>query len=313
MGASEAPLSLGIPSLLGRAFETYRARFALFLLVTVVAQLPTSLPVLLAGYGVSATLDSMRGTQLPAMQTGGEALEFLLRIGGDRLILFGFLLVAAAVLNVIGTVLSAGALAYLLTGEAADVAAVGPAYHEVFRRLGPLFGAILLAGFIICAVLALVGIILVFLAAVQYMLAPTEEAPSEQVQVAVWVVLFVLIFGGLGYAIFAIVRWALFVQAVVLENAGPATALRRSAALLRHHWWRTAVLLTVLAVGQSILGSLASTVVGRAVGGAADETAASLAGGLALTAVNLVYFPLAANALTLFYLALRAREKAGVR
>src|SRR5262249_4865714 len=96
MGASEAPLSLGIPSLPGRASPTSRARFAVFRLATVIAQPPTSLPVLFAGYGVSATLDSMRGTQLPAMQTGGEALEFLLRIGGDRLIAFGFLLVAAA-------------------------------------------------------------------------------------------------------------------------------------------------------------------------------------------------------------------------
>src|SRR3954453_10049404 len=112
------------------------------------------------------------------------------------------------------------------------------------------------------------------------MLAPAGEAPSETVQGLVWLALFGLVFGGLGYALFAFVRWALFIQTVLLEGVGPANALRRSAALLRRQWWRTATLLTLLAMGQAVLASLATALVGGALASLRDDTMASLAGGL---------------------------------
>jgi hypothetical protein len=230
----------------------------------------------------------------------------LLERGAGWLIGYGVLLVASAVLNVVATLLSSGVLAYLLAGPANGSPSLAAAYRVVLQRIGPLVGAVLLAGVILCAVLLLALVLLVFLAAVQYMLAPAGEAPPPGVQLALWLLLCGLVLGAGGYALFAIVRWALFVQAVVLEYCGPAMALRRSAELVRGHWWSTAALLTVLLLGQAGLGVLVSAVLQGLLGPALGSLGATLAA-LGWTASNLVYFPLSANALTLLFVALRAR------
>jgi hypothetical protein len=321
MSAATAPQSLGIGSLLGQAWASYRARFGLYFGATAVAQLPTGLITWLVGYGASVSLDAVLAATLPEVHDPGEAVAALLTMGADRLIGFGLLLIAAAVLQVIGTVLSAGALAYVLAAdsplggqhEEVGPVTIGAAYRVVLARLGPLFGAILLAGIIICAVLLAVFVIWVALFAAQYMLAPAGEAPPSWLTRLLTLALFGLIGGALVYAVYAFVRWALFVQAVVLEDAGPANALRRSAALLRGRWWQTALLLAVLAVAQGALGSAASSVLPGLLSGQANASTRALLSGLGLLAVNLLFFPLAANTLTLLYLGLRAREQAAAR
>ncbi|HEY7067419.1 MAG TPA: hypothetical protein VII06_38540 [Chloroflexota bacterium] len=350
MSVAAAPRSLGVGSLVGRAWATYRARFGLYLAATAVAQLPTGLIIWLVGYGVSTSIDAMLVTPLPEVHDAAAVATALLALGAESVIPLGLLLIAAAVLQVIGTVMSAGALAYLLeaaardgsllaaprepaapraarelagvavmrpalreprhtAGGATQSASLGTAYHVVLARLWPLFGAILLAGFIICAVLLAVFVVWIGLYAVQYMLEPHGEAPPTWVGAALMLALFLLIGGALVYAVWAFVRWALFVQAVVLEGCGPADALRRSAALLQGRWWQTALLLTVLAGAQAILGSMASGLLARLLGGEASGSPARLVSGLGLLAVNLLFFPIAANALTLLYFGLRARER----
>jgi hypothetical protein len=309
--ALAAPSTLGVPALLRQAAGAYRARFGLYLAATAVAQVPAWLAPLLVGYGASGTLDYLQVAALPEVHTVDEILAGWGGLGGGRLIGYAVLLVVSAVLNVIGTALSAGALTYLLVTRPLPADALRAAYRMVFRRLLPLFGAILLAGFILCAVFLLVMLILVFLVAVEYMLAPAGEAPPNEVLLAVWLLLGGLMLGGLGYVLYAFVRWALFIQVVVLEEAGPAAALRRSAALLRRQWWRTFLLLSLLALGQTVLGTIASSLLGTLVGTPGGTTVAGLIGGVTFTAVSVLYFPLAANALTLYYLALRARAPAG--
>jgi hypothetical protein len=337
MSAGAAPQSLGVGSLLGRAWACYRARFGLYFGATAIAQLPTGLLTWLAGYGAAVSLDAVLAATLPEIHDPAEAITALLGIGADRAIAFWLLLIASIVLQIIGTVLSAGALAYLLAAErqeharpiaslAGDAAGparrpaanrvsagggpigIGRAYQAVVARLVPLFGAILLAGLIICAVLLAVFVIWVVLFAAQYMLAPAGEAPPAWLTVLLSLTLVALVCAALVYAVYAFVRWALFIQAVVLEDAGPAHALRRSAALLRGRWWHTAALLTVLAVVQSILGAMASSILGGLLGNLLSATTGMLLSGLGLLAMNLLFFPLAANALTLLYLGLRARE-----
>jgi hypothetical protein len=309
--ALAAPSTLGVPALLRQAAGTYRAHFGLYLAATAVAQVPAWLAPLLVGYGASGTLDYLQVAALPEAHTVDEILAGWGSLGGGRLIGYAVLLVVSAVLNVMGTVLSAGALTYLLVTRPLPADALRAAYRMVFRRLLPLFGAILLAGFILCAVFLLVMLILVFLVAVEYMLAPAGEAPPNELLLAVWLLLVGLMLGGLGYVLYAFVRWALFIQVVVLEEAGPAAALRRSASLLRRQWWRTFLLLSLLALGQTVLGTIASSLLGSLVGAPGGTTAAGLIGGVTFTAISVLYFPLAANALTLYYLALRARAPAG--
>jgi hypothetical protein len=302
-----APSSLGILTLIRQALAAYRAHFGLFLAATALAQVPAAIPKLLVGYGASATLDYLQVAPLPEAHTVEEIFAGWGSLGGGQLIGYGVLLVVSGVVDVIGAVLSAGACTYLLATRPLPAAPLAAAYRTVFGRLLPLFGAILLAGFILFGVLLLALGILVFLMFASYTLAPAGEGPPEWVLTLVWLLLVLLVFGGLAYALYAFVRWALFIQAVVLENAGPADALRRSASLLRRQWWRTALLLTLLALVQGLLGSMASSVLGGLVSAAAGATAAGLVGGLAFTVVSVLYFPLPANALTLYYLALRAR------
>jgi hypothetical protein len=334
MSAATPPPSLGVGRLIGQAGASYRARFGLYFGAPAVAQLPTGLLTWLAGYGAAVSLDAVLAATLPEVHDPAEAVAALLTIGADRAIGFWLLLIAATVLQVIGTVLSAGALAYLLTAEVQarpppsaplggplapnlpsglpygeKPLAIGTAYRVVVARLGPLFGAILLAGLIICAVLLAVFVIWVVLFAAQYMLAPAGEAPPSWLTTLLSLALVGLVCGALVYAVYAFVRWALFIQAVVLEDAGPAHALRRSAALLRGRWWPTALLLTVLAVAQGVLGSIASSLLAGVLSGQADTATTMLLSGLGLLAVNLLFFPLAANSLTLLYLGLRERER----
>jgi hypothetical protein len=307
MIAAQAPPSLSIPALIARGFAAYRAQFGLFAAATALAQLPTALVALLAGYGAASTLDQVNAATLPEIGVGEtrHAVSVLLAVGGARAIVFGLLLVAGGVANVVGTVLSTGALTHLLAAGST----LPTAYRAVFARLWPLFGAILLAGFIICAMLGLVLATYVVLYAIQYMLVPGGEGPPPWVEGALALVILVLVFGALGYAIFAFVRWALFIPAVVLEGAGPRDALRRSAALLRGRWWHTAGLLTLLALGQSLLSWAVSAVLAGLLGDQASATAAGLASGLGFTIASILYFPVAANALTHLYLGLRAREQ----
>ncbi|HZR99644.1 MAG TPA: hypothetical protein VFE37_13105 [Chloroflexota bacterium] len=342
MSAGGVPQSLAIGSLIGRAWANYRARFGLYLGATAVAQLPTGVLTWLAGYGAAISLDAVLAATLPEVHDPTEAVAALLAIGADRVIGFWLLLIAATLLQVVGTVLSAGALAYLLTAELRPFAppvawpagsgagpgglpvsptlgasaggrAIGAAYRAVLARLVPLFGAILLAGLIICAALLAVFAIWVVLVAAQYMLAPAGEAPPGWLTALLSLALIGLVCGAVVYAVYAFVRWALFIQAVVLEDAGPASALRRSAALLRGRWWQTALLLAVLAVAQGVVGSAASSLVGALAGGQANPATSMLLSGLGLLAANLLFFPLAANALTVLYLGLRAREAANPR
>src|SRR5579885_1567075 len=308
--ATAVPVSLNVFGLIRGALASYRAHFLLFLAATAVAQVPAWLAPVLAGYGASGTLDYLQVAALPEAHTVDEILAGWAALGGGRLVGYGLLLIASALLNVAGTVLSAGALAYLLATRPLPARPLAAAYRIVFRRLVTLFGAILLAGFILCAVFLLAVGLLVFLMFVSYTLAPAGEAPPPVVVTLVSLALWLLTLAGLAYVAYAFVRWALFIQAIVLEDAGPADALRRSAALLGGHWWRTALLLTLVMLGQDALGSAASSLVGRIVGAAAGPTLAGLAGGLAFALVSVVYFPIAANALTLYYLALRARGQA---
>jgi len=304
-----APSSLRVLALLRAALAAYRTQFPLFLAATAIAQVPAWLAPIAVGYGASGTLDYLHRAPLPEAHTVEEILSGWASLGGGRLIGYGVLLVASALLNVVGTVLSAGALAYLLAVRPLPARPLATAYRTVLSRLVPLLGAILLAGFILCAVFLLALAILVFLLFVSYTLAPAGEAPPDAVLAVVTLLLWALTLAGVLYVAYAFVRWALFIQAIVLENAGPAEALRRSAALLRGQWWRTALLLSLLSLGQVALGSAASSLLGSLADAAAGATAAGLVGGLAFSLVSVAYFPIAANALTLYYLALRARTE----
>ena len=127
---------------------------------------------------------------------------------------------------------------------------------------------------------------------------------------AVWLLLVGLMLGGLGYVLYAFVRWALFIQVVVLEDAGrPRRCAAAPPSCGASGGGLSAV--SLLALGQTALAERRFELVrepGRRAGGHDGRRAI---GGVTFTTVSVLYFPLAANALTLYYLALRARVPVG--
>lgn len=99
--------------------------------------------------------------------------------------------------------------------------------------------------------------------------------------------------------IYLAVRWAFVVQAVVLEDANPAGALRLSARLIKDNWWRTCGIL--VSVGVLAAAPVVVTVVIFAL-------APVLVWTIILPIMTVVVLPFAGVAYTLLFFDLQARE-----
>jgi Membrane domain of glycerophosphoryl diester phosphodiesterase len=115
-------------------------------------------------------------------------------------------------------VVDAATAVAMLDIDAGGRASVRTAYKKVLPKLGPLLGVVLIAA----VVVAVVGL------------------TSIGVLLAIWL----------------LVRWAFLAQVVVLEESSGLSALRRSARLVRGHWWRVASLLLFVTVIALLLGPL---------------------------------------------------------
>ena len=108
---------------------------------------------------------------------------------------------------------------------------------------------------------------------------------------------------GIPAAFWLVVRWSLFAQAVQLEGQSALGGLRRSATLVRGHWWRVATI-TLFVTG---LGLLVGPLLGAILLFVSDASFnfVNLVAGLVYT----IALPLAAIATTYLYYDLRVREQ----
>ena len=60
--------------------------------------------------------------------------------------------------------------------------------------------------------------------------------------------------------IWLLVRWAFAAQAAVVDGLGPVDALRRSAELVKDHWWRTFGMLLASGLLFALIGALITAV-----------------------------------------------------
>jgi hypothetical protein len=112
-------------------------------------------------------------------------------------------------------------------------------------------------------------------------------------------------------SIFLVIKWSLMVQAVMLEDAPPVHALRRSWVLVRGYFWRTLALLLLASLPISLLSN-GTTVAGLfdlvpAGDGRVAVLALSRALGLVL---RLLVLPWTLTLMTLYYYDLRQRHAA---
>jgi hypothetical protein len=143
------------------------------------------------------------------------------------------------------------------------------AYRATLRRLWPLLGGLVLAAFAVAFLnLTLIGL-----------------------PIAIWLV----------------IRWSLLAQAAAIEDASAVGALRRSARVVRTHWWRTASL-TVFVTGIGLLlGPLVGTLLLFVTGASFDVV------NLVSDVVYTVSLPFAAIATTYLYFDLLSRMERRAR
>ena len=129
-------------------------------------------------------------------------------------------------------------------------------YALALRRFWRLAGA-MLAGFVV-VLLGLVAIA-VFLALFYIgflVIFQIDVASDPRVFWITFAIMGVAACAAAVILVDAMVRWSVFVQAVMIEEHGPLTALKRSAQLVRGNWRRTAGAMALLIVVPLILMSL---------------------------------------------------------
>lgn len=177
-------------------------------------------------------------------------------------VVFGF----GLVINLVGlTVVQAACARALVDLEETGRASALQAFRATFRRLGPLFGGLVLAGLAIAILdLTIVGL-----------------------PISIWLV----------------IRWSLLAQAVALDGKNAPGSLRRSARLVRGHWWRTASLTTLVTGLALLVGPIVGTAILFATNASFDVV------NLASDLVYTVSLPFAAIATTYLYFDLNARQR----
>lgn len=174
--------------------------------------------------------------------------------------------IVAAVVFSLAQLLAAGAASVLVDGiMRGERPSVWHVYSRSLRRVGALLGAAVLVFLaeIVLVPLAMVLVVvtlggvcgLVPLAGlVVWAASPPNRRP--------WLKWLLILTTPFGLPTYFGTRWALLVQAAVLEGAGPRRALRRSSELVRGHWFTTFGVLFIVTIVVSILQNIPGAIVG---------------------------------------------------
>jgi hypothetical protein len=119
-------------------------------------------------------------------------------------------------------------------------------------------------------------------------------------RVAVIVVALGITIVGIPFAIYFMVRWAFFTQAIVIEGESSSGATNVSARIVQGCWWRTLGVLFVLGLLASLPAGVITLIFSAAV---------PIAGNLASAVVAVMVFPFSASATTLLFFDLQSRER----
>ena len=105
---------------------------------------------------------------------------------------------------------------------------------------------------------------------------------------------------GIPFAIYFMVRWVFFTQAIAIENESSSGATDLSSRIVQGHWWRTLGVLFVLGLLASLPAGAVALIF---------SAAAPIAGSLASAVVSVIALPFSAAATTLLFFDLQSRER----
>jgi hypothetical protein len=266
-----------LPELLDELFRLYRNHFSLIVAVSLIVVLPSLVWTLITGtyklsFGSYANLFSTSGSSgIPTF----SSTELQRLIG---LLLLGLLG------SVILLPFSLGAVYRAVTDVSLGrPVSIGGVLRETLAKYLPLLGLIV------------IGIVLAI----------------------IWFFLFafglvLLILPGLGVlalGLFFAVRWSLAVAAMMAEDVGPITALRRSWNLVSGMWWRTFGILLVLTIMQAVIGGALGFLFGLIVGVILSGDLLLAVGATGSTLLNAVVSPIVTIGIVLLYFDLRVRKE----
>jgi hypothetical protein len=311
------PLALG--DLLDGVFRIYRSNFLTLIAIVAVLQVPLLVAQIL--------LDALLGAR--SIQNIQELTEALARFD-PRLDSFNDLPLGAIVpyfAITLGIALVQGLLVQqLVQGALAAAVAdtymgrpvtVGGAYGKVLPRLPALIGGGLLLGllaFVVVGVaLAVVGgLAIALVAGLSASNAGRGSVAAVGVLAALLFIAFVFVI--VLAAVLVLVRFAFFVQAVVVEGRGPLGALRRSWRLVRGSYWRVLGIVLLLLLLVYILVGVPTGIAGVVIQVIFPDPVRHFALRQSLSTLigyisQIVVLPLQLVAYTLLYYDLRVRKE----
>lgn len=311
------PLALG--DLLDGVFRIYRSNFLTLIAIVAVLQVPLLVAQIL--------LDALLGAR--SIQNIQDLVEALARFDprfdsfndlplGSVVpyfaITFGIALVQGLVVQQLVQGALAAAVADTYLGRPVTV---GGAYGKVLPHLPALIGGGLLLGLLAFAV---IGVAVGLVAGLAVLLVAGagggSVSPGGAVAagVAVALLFVAVVFAVVVATALVLVRFAFFVQAVVVERRGPVDALRRSWRLVRGSYWRVLGIVLLLLLLVYILVGLPTGIAGVVINivfpdplrhFALRQSLSTLIGYLS----QIVVLPLQLIAYTLLYYDLRVRKE----
>ena len=227
------PRNLG--GILGETFGIYGRNFLRLIAIVLIVEIPLGI---LGSVLVYASI-------LPVIMTEGAV---------GSLAPFILIMIILVVVSIVAYALMEGALIHAVSEQSLGrTIGVGRAYRFVWRRLGAMIGAQILAAL----ALFLMSITII----------------------------------GIPFAIYFGIRWAFIMQAALLEGAGPTAALSRSSDLVKDNWWRVVGIMLVVGMVVGAIGSILGLTVGW-IPYAGSVIAGILPTPIAITAATLLYYDL---------------------
>lgn len=285
---------IDVSQIVGTSFRIYTQRWRPHVVAAAVAQLPALVPTLVL---TNLLLESMLGV------LSSRSVDAILPI----LFLSGALL-GVAFLSTFLFVLMSGAVCQLVADwlDERPVSVLG-AYVVAGRKFWRLAGAMLgVFAIALGALVALWAFVALFYLA--YLVILPVHFGIEGID-PLWFIIpstLVAVLAGI-VLVDALVRWSVFVQAVIVEDRGPLDALVRSSELVRRNWWRTAGAMALLVVVPLLLMMVVTAVVTLLllilveVGVGSAELANSIAIGFS----QVIFSPVPAIGVTILFYRLR--------
>jgi hypothetical protein len=283
-GAALRPLGVG--DIVDRVFGIYRQRPLLFIVVAAIPQLLLYLfigvlVVTFAGGTIAGLAELVSG------QIDPESFRF------ERLApLVGTFLLFALVVGI-------AAIGVSLMQSASLVEAVAARYmgREITAGAALRAGLRAIGRLLVMGVLAFLAFAALWIGLVIFMALVPQ-----------WWAFLLGILGGLVASVFLAASWMVAPAVVILENAGPVTALRRSWSLSTGNRWRILGLILLLIVIEIVLSSLLSTLLVAAV--AADQVVRFLVQQGVNLLASIAWAPVYWGTFAVLYYDLRVRREA---